>query len=308
MKRCSIALVVSLLCLRLLAQSDSLVITMTGDVLLDRGVRETIERASSAEQAFNILLGGSIDSVFHHSNVVIGNLECPATKIKRPIFKRFMFRGEPEWLAELQRHGFTHLNLANNHSIDQSREGLVDTWQQIQHYGMVPLSAGNNMEEALQPVRIATVPRNVWFLGRLSMPLENFPFLTEKPSVAQEPIDSLAARIKILRRHDPSAYIIVSLHWGWEHRMDPLPFQRQQAHQLIDAGADILVCHHTHTLQTIEQYKGHSIYYSIGNFIFDQKKPINSQACMVKIVVEKDTAKVKTLPVTIHQCRPTLCQ
>ena len=54
---------------------------------------------------------------------------------------------------------------------------------------------------------------------------------------------------------------------------------------LIDAGADILVCHHSHTLQRIEIYKGKYIFYSIGNFIFDQQAPVNSRACMVTVSV-----------------------
>ena len=84
--------------------------------------------------------------------------------------------------------------------------------------------------------------------------------------------------------------------------MKPVPRQRLEARQLISAGADVLVCHHTHTLQSIETYEGKYIYYSIGNFIFDQQKPINSQACMVKLHIEKNHLEVETLPIEIHQC------
>ena len=66
---------------------------------------------------------------------------------------------------------------------------------------------------------------------------------------------------------------------------------------IVNAGADILVCHHTHTLQTIETYRGHPIYYSIGNFIFDQRKPINVPACLVQIDLTPTDAAVKTIPI-----------
>lgn len=99
---------------------------MTGDILLDRGVRKVVEK-----QGVDQLFSAAIDSVLQASDVVVGNLECPATKIKAPVFKKYIFRAEPEWLATMQRHGFTHLNLANNHSIDQGREGLLDTYQNI---------------------------------------------------------------------------------------------------------------------------------------------------------------------------------
>lgn len=80
--------------------------------------------------------------------------------------------------------------------------------------------------------------------------------------------------------------------------------QRQQAHEYIDAGADALICHHTHTLQSIEEYHGKPIYYSIGNFIFDQRKPINSEACMVKVTVTADSVSYETLPIHIRNGVP----
>ena len=117
------------------------------------------------------------------------------------------------------------------------------------------------------------------------MPLENFTYLPDEYSVSQESIDSLCQRISRLRQAEPTAYIIVSPHWGIEHRVEPAQWQRRQARALIDAGADIIVGHHTHTLQTIENYKGKPIYYSIGNFIFDQQKPLNTRACIVRLRV-----------------------
>ena len=75
---------------------------------------------------------------------------------------------------------------------------------------------------------------------------------------------------------------------------------------LILAGADLLVNHHTHTLQTIEDYGGHKIYYSVGNFIFDQPKPLNSEACMVRLKVSHDSLEVETIPVEIRHCVPSL--
>lgn len=204
----------------------------------------------------------------------------------------------------LHLHGFTHLNLANNHSIDQGRQGLIDTKQNIEKAGMVPIGAGENMAEAAQPVLLTSEPRNVWLVPSLRLALENYAYLPDKPCVSQEPMDSLLERVFRLRHADSTAVIIVSLHWGGEHTLQPVPLQRHEAHQLIQAGADILVCHHTHTLQTIEDFHGRRIYYSIGNFIFDQRKPINSQACMVRLSIEKDDLQVETIPIEINNCIP----
>ena len=284
------------------AQSaDTLTVVLTGDILLDRGVRQTINRHGVGH-----LFSDGIDSVFRQAQVVVGNLECPATKIEAPVFKQFIFRAEPEWLDTLHQHGFTHLNLANNHSIDQGREGLIDTKQNIEKAGMIPIGAGQNMSEAAQPVLLASEPRHVWLVPSLRLALENYAYLPDKPCVSQEPMDSLLERVFRLRRADSTAVIIVSLHWGGEHTLQPVPRQRQEAHQLIQAGADILVCHHTHTLQTIEDFRGRKICYSIGNFIFDQRKPLNNKACIVRLLIEKDDFQVETIPINIHNCAPLL--
>lgn len=283
----------------MLMVTDSVSVTITGDILLDRGVRKVIEQKGT-----DAVFSPFVDSVFQSSDIVIGNLECPATKIKEPSFKQFIFRAEPEWLFTLKQHGITHLNLANNHSVDQGRAGLVDTRENVVSAGMIPIGAGRTMEEAARPVLLTSSPRKVYVLASLQLALENFAYLSEKPSVSQEDFDTLVERVRHLRSSEPDSYIIVTLHWGGEHTLQPVTIQRVRAHQLIDAGADALIGHHTHTLQTIEEYKGKPIYYSIGNFIFDQRKPVNTKACMVKLTITKESSHVETIPVEIIKCVP----
>ena len=153
---------------------------------------------------------------------------------------------------------------------------------------------------------LASQPRNVWLVPSLRLALENYAYLPDKPCVSQEPMDSLLNRVHRLRKADSTAVIIVSLHWGGEHTLQPANSQRWDAHQLIRAGADVLVCHHTHTLQTIEEFRGKMIYYSVGNFIFDQHKPLNTKACMVRLKVSTDDVETETIPVEIRACVPTI--
>lgn len=301
MRNSSIALAVSLLLSVSAYSADTLNIIFTGDILLDRGVRRVINH-----HGVDHLFSDGIDSVFRSAQIVVGNLECPATKIESPVFKQYIFRSEPEWLDTLRQHGITHLNLANNHSIDQGREGLLDTKRNIKEAGMVPIGAGASMQEAAGPVLLASSPRKVWLVPSLRLALENYSYLTDKPCVSQEPIDSLMQRVFQLRKADSTAVIIVSLHWGGEHTLKPVPRQRMEAHQLILAGADALICHHTHTLQTIETFRGKPIYYSIGNFIFDPTHPINAEACIVRLKITSDTINTETLPVQIRHCVPYL--
>jgi len=318
----------SLICLSFFILHSSFLsaqtITFTGDILLDRGVRQHIE-----QYGVDALFTPEIDSLFAASDVVVGNLECPATNLRTPASKLYVFRAEPEWLAVLRRHGITHLNLANNHTVDQHRGGLRSTYDNCLRAGIVPVGAGETMNQAADPVLLSGISnqkpsslgeegrggpqRNIWLFASQRLKLENFVPLPDAFSVSQEDMDTLCQRISRLRTADPTAYIIVSLHWGHEHRLQPVPQQRLQAHQIIDAGADCIVAHHTHTLQTIETYKGKTIYYSIGNFIFDLTKPINTRACVVQITIPPHTApadgntppvEVKTIPIEIIQCTP----
>ena len=283
-------------------QHPSTTILFTGDILLDRGVRQRIVHGG-----FHVLFNDEkLRETLINADFIVGNLECPATKIKSPVFKRFIFRAEPEWLDSLHSYGFTHLNLANNHSIDQGRDALLDTKNNVERAGMTAIGAGMNQSEAAKPVLLATSPRNVWLLASQRLPLENFAYLPEKPCVSQEPMDSLVARVSQLRRADPLACIVVSLHWGREHVLTPSTDQTRDAHRLINAGANTLICHHPHTMQTVEHYRGGTIYYSIGNFIFDLQRPINTRACMVRLTISADSSATETVPIRIERCAPII--
>ena len=301
MRGFSIALAVSLLFGVSPCHGDTLNIVMTGDILLDRGVRQVINR-----QGIDQLFSPSIDSVLQSADVVVGNLECPATKIKAPVFKQYIFRGEPEWLLDLKRHGVTHLNLANNHSIDQGREGLLDTYQNIQKAGIIPFGAGQNMQEAIRPVLLSETPRRVWIVASLQLALENYAHLPDKPCVSQQSIDALCEQIAQLRKDDPRCYIIVSLHWGWENHEEVVPRQRYDAHQLVNAGADALVCHHTHTRQPMEMYRDKPIYYGLGNFIFYPQRDINRRGAIVRLTITDNDAKAEEIPIFIRNCTPEI--
>ena len=299
MRRYSTVLAVSILLHLSAFAGDTLSIVFTGDILLDRGVRRVIN-----QHGVGHLFSDGVDSVFRSAQLVVGNLECPATKIDAPVFKRYIFRGEPEWLDTLRQHGITHFIISVIFAVKNS----VDTRRNIVEAGMTPMGAGENMQEASEPVLLASRPRNVWFVPSLRLALENYAYLPDKPCVSQEPMDSLIRRVYHLREADSTAVIIVSLHWGGEHTLKPVPRQRLEAHQLILAGADALICHHTHTLQTIETFMGKPIYYSIGNFIFDPTKPLNAKACIVRLEVTQDSVQAETIPVEIRNCTPYLAK
>lgn len=284
-----------------LPQYDSLRIAFTGDVLLDRGVRKFIDK-----HGVDSLFRPEIDSLFSSCDMVVANLECPATSIVSSINKRFIFRGEPDWLQALYEHGVTHLNLANNHSMDQGRRGLADTEMQVKKHGMIPLGYGTSIAESIKPQLLAETPRKVYLITSLRVPSENWAYLDSVPCVSESEITTIESQIDSLKSLDPKSFVIVMLHWGVEHVSVPSHYQVRDAHRLVVAGADYIVGHHPHCLQTVEIYNGVPIYYSIGNFIFDQKKPINTHAAVVTVEISKDTASFNTYPVEIENCVPRL--
>ncbi|WP_288287059.1 CapA family protein [uncultured Prevotella sp.] len=167
----------------------------TGDILLDRGVRKVI-----GHHGIDHLFTPQMDSLFRASQVVVGNLECPVTSIQASVQKRFIFRGEPAWLGTLKKHGFTHLNLANNHSTDQGRKGLEDTRKNILKARMKPVGMGKNLQEAAQPVLLTSQPRKVWLIASLGMALENFAYLPDRPCVNTERTQEIIGRIRNIKR------------------------------------------------------------------------------------------------------------
>ncbi len=282
-------------------QDRELAVAFTGDILLDRGVRRQID-SLGVESLFT----PSMDSLLRTADCVVGNLECPVTEIRSPLFKRFVFRGEPEWLEPLRLHGVTHLNLANNHSIDQGRRGLMSTIAHVKENGMTPFGADSTLSAAVRPVLLTCSPREVYVLPSVQMPLEQFPLLPGKPMPAAQSVDSLCAGIQRLKAAHPGCCVIICLHWGKEHTLEPTPTQRHQAHQLVDAGADALVCHHTHTLQSVEHYHGAPIFYSLGNYIFDLPADINRRGAVVIMHITADSLRAEQHPFTIVGCTPCL--
>lgn len=279
--------------------SDTLTIAFTGDILLDRGVGQVI-RYSGADHLFS----PSVDSLFHTANLVVGNLECPVTEVATPVNKRFVFRGSPSVLPVLRRHGFTHLNLANNHTIDQGRRGLVATDSLVRQNGMVSLGYGLTAKDAAVPRLLATSPRPVYLLTSLRVMSENYVYMPQLPSVNEQSVEQLCDSVRALRQRVPQACIIVCLHWGVEHTLHPLPIQRLEAHRLVEAGADAVIGHHSHTAQDVETYKGKPICYSLGNFIFDQSRPINSRALVAVLRVTRQSVDCKFVPISIRRCVP----
>ena len=226
-----------------------------GDLMLDRDVRRFMEEEGS-DYPFREIFGPDGLDPFRY-DIVTANLEGTIYDAPKrgDLFPQFAF--DPAVApGVLKDFGFNLLNLANNHSWDHGLSGWESTLS------------------ALHEVEIKTVghPKN-WFEHDLLEWTVNdlhLAFIGITDVLKPFPVDWEEAKAKIAEldtRHD---FVIVMIHWGQEYQTQSSVHQQTKAHGLVDAGADLIIGHHPHVVQESEWYNGVPIYYSLGNFIFDQ--------------------------------------
>lgn len=281
-------------------KAESLSICFTGDVLLDRGVRQEIERNGSLDSLFV-----GVHTLFNQSDAVVINLECPIANISSPINKKYIFRANAEWAKDLKRNGITHTALANNHTIDQGREGLIDTYNNLSNADIITIGYGGNQLQACEPTIVKKGKIEVVLFNSVLVPLENWVCLDDEPGICQASSDEISKRIIDFKQTNPSSYVVVLLHWGAEYHQTSDLIQRKGARKLIDSGANAIIGHHPHVIQEEEFYKGCPIFYSLGNFIFDQTKPHTDEALVVNLIFNNKKMDIEKRIAKIERYKPT---
>lgn len=279
---------------------ECLSIAFTGDVLLDRGVRQQIQ-TKGIDHLFE-----SVAPLFRSVDATVVNLECPVTSVRSPLHKKYIFRAEPIWTKALAQAGITHATMANNHTMDQGRSGLTDTYHHLLSAGITPIGYGDTSSESCRPVLVRKGKVKVALYNSVTLPLENWVYLEDSPGICQQPIEELEEEIRNFKRQSPESYVVVVLHWGVEYQPLPTLAQRRGARRLIRAGADAIIGHHPHIIQKEEYYEGKPIFYSLGNFVFDQRKPETSQSVIVQLNFTTTECSMKLHPVVINHCKPEL--
>ena len=311
MKRCSIAQAVRLWVIGVgcwlmaacsptpPATSSSLTILFTGDVLLDRGVRNIAEHRG-VEYLFE-----EVTPIFREADEVVVNLECPLTDTISPVNKKFIFRADARWAKDLKAVGITHAALANNHTNDQGRRGLQATAQHLTDAGITPLGYGRNFKEQMSPVLIEKDGINVALFNATTLTIENWCRIDDKPGFAQPTEAELLDEIGDFHHKHPDIHIVVVLHWGVEFQPYPSIRQRALAHRLSEVGVAAVIGHHPHILQPIDTIGTMPVYYSIGNFVFDQNIPKAKESMIARLTFHSDgTLKADSIAVRIEGGRP----
>lgn len=247
-------------------QPEDLRVAAVGDVMLDREVGRHF-RASPSDFAMP-----DIRAELSGANLVLANLENPVAAGGRPDplqDPNVTFRAAPESLAVLTGIGVNVVSLGNNHMLDYGDEALVETLEHLDAAGIGRVGAGRDYREANAPLLLELAGRRVAVLSHGFVYSVNTRMATRaRPGIADHRIERILPRIRRLAAsgHD----VVVAVHWGFEYRFFPLPYQMRQARRMIDAGARLVLGHGPHYPQGIETYRGREIVYSLGNFIFDE--------------------------------------
>lgn len=190
----------------------------------------------------------NVKSVFEEDDLTIVNFEGTLTDSTTREDKQFAFKADKSY-AEILTDGFVEAaNLANNHSKDYGEQSYNDTMDAFDEAGITNFGYDRVAIKKVKGIKVGLVGTYV---------------LADGLGVK----DSMEKNIQDLK-DEGAQVIIASFHWGEEKAEYPNDVQVELAHAAIDAGADLVLGHHPHVLQGIEQYKGKNIVYSLGNFCF----------------------------------------
>lgn len=199
-------------------------------------------------------------------SLLIGNLESPLRGGSREnILKEPRIHTDIKVMESIKLLAPAIFTVANNHIYDCLEEGFIKTKNWLLSNGFGCVGAGIDIEEARRPFRLS---KNGNKISIFSYVVEDtHPSLPENCGVYLNFLERERALYEI-RKEAPSAFVIVTLHWGVEFSHYPSPWQRETARSFIEAGAKLIIGHHPHIIQGFEIWGGGYIFYSLGNFAF----------------------------------------
>lgn len=281
-----------------------------GDILLDRGIARRIERQGTR------IVFARVRDVISKADLAFGNLECPLTEKCDRGPQRIAFKAEPRFAEALTYGGFDMASLANNHSMDCGPAGLLETMRHLKRSGVGWSGAGSTRAEAEAPVILSVKGVRIAFVSFTAVaPTVRAPLKDDEPSVALASRESLERAVASARKE--SDVVVVSLHWGEEYSSRPDREQVELARVAVEAGADIVLGHHTHTLAGLEVIIKRSgtgtryalVAYSLGNFAFDSprwlgKRVTDSAILRYRVSRARGLISAEVLPVVLEDYLP----
>jgi len=188
----------------------------------------------------------NVSHIFEKDDLTIANFEGTLTTSNLPASKKFTFKGPLEYSSILTAGNIEAVNLANNHSLDYLNKGYIDTKNALDDEGIKHFGLGDVFKTDIKGYKLAFLGYKGW-LDTIS-------------------IETMKEEISSLKQE--GFIVIANFHWGLEGRHVPIGDQKLVSHSAIDSGADFVIGHHPHVVQSMEIYKDRLIAYSLGNFCF----------------------------------------
>lgn len=278
--------------------------TFVGDIMTSRSIQHVGER-----KGFDYFFK-NVSHLWKNSDYVLGNLENAVLSNDESNYtkadKEIHLATTPDAIDAIKDSGFTILSLANNHIADFGRKGVLSTLDVLQERNLKYVGAGENINEAskyditeVNGIKIATVAISD-VVPRDSSATD------EKPGILSTYYDCYYDMISQASK-EADITIVVS-HWGEEYTLESSSDRQSElAKNFINAGADIVVGGHPHVVQPIELYKDGIIFYSLGNFVFDQGLSRTKDSMVVNYTIDSNgDSNFEITPVRINEGQPSV--
>lgn len=253
------------------SENQKVEIILTGDVMLGRSVMAKSLDENDSSYPFR-----KVGDILRSSDLVLVNLETPIIDNCPLSYEGFIFCARPEMIEGLTFAGVDMVSLANNHSRNYSEEGLQETIDTLKRNGIDYIDGGELLVKEIGNTKFG-------FLG--------FDFTVRTPKEEDYyQIDFAASQSDVL---------ITSVHWGIEYTQNPTKYQKEWGKMIVNSGADVVVGHGPHWVQDMEYIEGRPVYFSLGNFIFDQMwSEETKKGLAVRLTFEGDNlVKEEKLPI-----------
>ena len=275
----------------------------TGDVMLGRGVDGILARGQN--------VFANVDQLFKNSDGAVINLEDPMTKSSVAYKSIIPLKANPAYAHVLKDNNIVVACLANNHIMDYGDVGLNETIAALNSNALNYTGAGNNIDQASKPVYLNIKGRKIAILNFMDnttftgfSPSEMAAATTNSPGYAPADWNILKQRIDVAKNN--SDVTVVVFHYGNEYNTEPNNYQIELSHKCIDEGADMVIGSHPHVIQPIETYNGKPIFYSLGNFVFDQSNTATHDSLMVEMDLNGNNVNLKVHPMVLVSSIPRL--
>lgn len=236
----------------------------------------------------NSIFDEKIEALIANSSFVVGNLECPATKSKQAIEKCGpSLKASPDDVCYLKNLGFSALSLANNHILDYGKSSVKETIKACVKNDVIFFGAGEDAIHARRPIIHEVNGKKI---GLLSFAEAEFNLaIGEFPGANH--FDAYTSFDDIAALKEQCDYVVVLYHGGIEYYKNPSPLLQKKCRKMAQAGADLVLCQHSHCIGTIEKVRNSTIIYGQGNTVFGYRKGNDSwnEGLIVGVSLEDKT-------------------